>query len=250
MWALLLCLTAAIVLLFRWWRSSWPFFAFLVYRVVSVYAKLWHRWSSNGPAPLPAKGSAILIANHTCSADPSFLTTGSPRILSFLIASEYYRFRWLIGLFEYMRSIPVKRDGLDVTALRLSLRQLSEGRVLCIFPEGGLFNAGRTEPGPGKPGVALLALKSRAPVYPALIRGGHCTRDVLTAWFCPSPVPVRVTFGPPVDLSPYYDRPMDRQLLEEVTAFLMQSIMDLRYLDHKISRGGSHESAPKALRAV
>jgi hypothetical protein len=41
------------------------------------------------------------------------------------------------------------------------------------------------------------------------------------------PSRVRVTFGSPVDLSPYYDRPIDRPLLEEVTTFLMSQIAAL-----------------------
>src|SRR5262249_47287103 len=111
--------------------------------VVRGYSRLWHRWSSNGPAPLPATGPAILLANHTCSADPAFLTTGCHRLLSFLIAREFYTLPLLQPLLDYIHCVPVNRKGGDPIAVRIALRRLREGRVLCIFPEGGLSNAGR-----------------------------------------------------------------------------------------------------------
>jgi 1-acyl-sn-glycerol-3-phosphate acyltransferase len=81
---------------------------------------------------------------------------------------------------------------------------------------------------PGKGGAALIALRSRAPVYPAYIAGGPRTRELLQSWLRPSQVAVRVVFGPAIDLSKYYDRPINRKLLEEVTIYLMDHIKALR----------------------
>jgi hypothetical protein len=39
---------------------------------------------------------------------------------------------------------------------------------------------------------------------------------------------VRVYYGPPVDLSAYYGLPINRKILEEVTAFLMERVGALR----------------------
>jgi hypothetical protein len=75
--------------------------------------------------------------------------------------------------------------------------------------------------------VALLALRSRVPIFPAYIAGGPQVSDVLPAWLWPSRG-VRVIFGPAVDLSAYYGLPIDRKLLEEVTALLMRCIAALR----------------------
>src|SRR5207245_1036617 len=90
MWALVSAGIAAAVILARGWRSGKRFIDYLGIGLVYVYARLWHRWSSDGEAPLCAKGPAILVSNHTCSADPSFLTAGCGRVLSFMIAQEYY----------------------------------------------------------------------------------------------------------------------------------------------------------------
>ena len=69
----------ALGLLLRWRRSGMTLGNFLGIGLVSLYTRLWHRYTANGPAPLPLKGPAILIANHTCSTDAAFLTSGCSR---------------------------------------------------------------------------------------------------------------------------------------------------------------------------
>jgi 1-acyl-sn-glycerol-3-phosphate acyltransferase len=226
MWAVAVCALTAVIVLVQWRRSGQSLVHFVGLGLVRMYARVWHGLTWNGPAPLPAKGPAILIANHTCSADPAFLQAGCRRPLSFLIAREYYRdLPWARRLFDYLGAVPVGRNGRDVAAVRQGLLRLSEGRVLCIFPEGGLHAAGRGRMRRGKGGAALLALRSRAPVYPAFISRGPGHRNVPRAWLLPSRT--SIIYGPAVDLSAYYDRPIDRRLVEEVTALLMQRIAEL-----------------------
>jgi len=122
----------------------------------------------------------------------------------------------------------VARDGRDAGAVRAALRRLESKQAITLFPEGGLSQAGRSRWRRARGGAAFLALRSQAPVYPALILGGPQTNRLLRAWLLPSRTPMRVIFGPPVDLMRYYDRPIDRRLIEEVTSVLMESIAALR----------------------
>lgn len=220
------CGLTALVFLWRWRRSGWGLVDYLGIGFWYCYARLWHRWSSNGLAPLPATGPAILVSNHTCSADPSFLTAGCARRLSFLLAQEFYGYPLVWRLFEFLHCVPVHRDGKDARSVRMSLQRLEEGRVLCIFPEGGLSHVGRKGRSVSKPGIAYIALKSRVPVYPALIRKGPQTSKLLDSWLKPSRG-VQVTFGPALDLSQFHDRPVNRKLLEEMTRHIMRRIADL-----------------------
>lgn len=221
MWVLALCAVTAFLWFWRWRRSGQTLVDFLGIGLWYVYARLWHRWSSNGWAPLPGAGPAILVANHTCSADPAFLTAGCRRRLCFMIAQEFYGNAFLRRLFHFLRCVPVQRHGRDPRAVREALRRLAEGRVLCIFPEGGLSHIGRSGSSP-KAGVALLALKSRVPVFPVRITNGPRTSRLSHAWLRPSRV--HVTFGPALDLSRFYHRPITRKLLEEVTGSIMEHI--------------------------
>jgi 1-acyl-sn-glycerol-3-phosphate acyltransferase len=225
MWFVACALVLAGGALVRWRSSGQSFGIFIVSLLVYVYARLWHRLAIDGPGSIPDHGPAIVVANHTCGADSAFLTAASPRPLSFLIADEYGNIPLLRRLLEAIACVPVRRNGRDVTAVRLSLRRLQHGRAVCVFPEGGLSRAGRDVRPRGKAGVALLALRSGAPVVPALIRGGPQTDAVADAWL--RPTRVRVTLGRPIDLSAYADRDVDRRLLDEVTSLLMHRILAL-----------------------
>jgi 1-acyl-sn-glycerol-3-phosphate acyltransferase len=195
-------------------------------KIVRLYGRLWHGCRSNGWLPLPVKGAAILYSNHTCSADGAFLQTWSRRGLHFLMAREYYDgLRFFQGIFDAMGCVLVRRKGSDPACIRTALRRLRAGGVLCIFPEGGLSGAGRNRFRRAKCGVALLALRSGAPVYPVLITGGPQHSNVPRAWLRPSRV--RLHAGQPVDLSAYLNRPIGRPLLEEVTVYLMQQVAAL-----------------------
>jgi 1-acyl-sn-glycerol-3-phosphate acyltransferase len=197
--------------------------------VVRLYTHLWHRWSSNGPAPLPAKGSAILVANHTCSADPAFLIAGSRRLIGFAVAREHFNLHRLARLvLDVIRCVPVTRNGGDAMAARSLLRRLADGCVVCVFPEGNLSGVARNRVRAGKHGAAYLALVSRAPIYPAYIAGGPRTDRLLDSWLRPTPCAVRVFYGPAVDLSVYYEKPRTRRLLEKVTQLLRGRILDLK----------------------
>jgi 1-acyl-sn-glycerol-3-phosphate acyltransferase len=222
MWALGVAALLLVWFLASARRSGQPLTIFAFLQIARGYARLWHRGSSNGRAPLPAAGPALLYANHTCSADPMFLLGTSPRPLSFLASQEHYEMsRATRFILDTLRSVPVTRSGRDVGAARQALRRLDEGCVLCVFPEGNLSALARGRPGKPKLGLAYLALKRRVPVYPARIVGGPHTHRLLDSWVRPARVPVRVIYGPPVDLSAYHGRRLDRRLLAEVSHFLM-----------------------------
>lgn len=211
--------------LWRWRRSGQSLVDFLGMGLVRWYARLWHGLRVSGPAPFRRGGPALVVANHTCSADPAFITAACVPPPGFMLAADYYGTPGLRRLFDYIGCVPVHRRGHDVSGVRAALARLEEGRILGIFPEGSLSNAGRGGMRPGKAGAAYLALKSRAPVYPVWIAGGPQTCHLPPAWLKPSRV--RVTFGPVIDLSEYYDRPYSRRLLEEVAQRIMDRIAGL-----------------------
>jgi 1-acyl-sn-glycerol-3-phosphate acyltransferase len=119
-------------------------------------------------------------------------------------------------------SIPISLERADVSGLRRALGVLRAGRVVGIFPEGPFSARGRLER--GLPGVALLALRSGAPVVPAGIQG---TYEALVGRRCyiPRRQPVRVRFGPP---RRFVAEPDHRRLTRaEVTQRIMQDIAGL-----------------------
>jgi 1-acyl-sn-glycerol-3-phosphate acyltransferase len=213
-----------------WWLNLW-------------YCHVVHRLQSTGPAPLPERGAAILIANHTCGIDHMILQAATRRLLGFIIAKEFYDF-WACRPFcRMIGCIPVRRDGRDLAALRAALRALEEGRVVPIFPEGKILPTSGRELGEGKSGVAFIALHARVPVIPAYIRGTPETSNVWKALLTPSRA--RIVFGAPIDLSEFPPSlPIDKPTLAAVTERLMDAIRELRQASLGGEEAGGGRAAP------
>jgi 1-acyl-sn-glycerol-3-phosphate acyltransferase len=227
LWSLL-CLAGFGAALWRG-KQCWPQFSwaeYLITRGSRVYARLWHRWSSNRDDPLPTTGPVIVVCTHTCSADPTFLLAVGRRRLSFLVAHEFYYTHPLISfILDTLHCIPVRRGGHDPFALRRALRRLlDENGVVCLFPEGNLSGVAKGRPSRAKAGAALLALRSRATVIPAFIHGGPRTDQLLYSWLIPTRRAAHIRFGPPLDLSAWFDRPHTRATFEEVRDVIMQHV--------------------------
>jgi 1-acyl-sn-glycerol-3-phosphate acyltransferase len=208
-----------------WRQTGLRPFDWLTLRTMRGFARVWHRSDSNGPAPLPATGPAIIVANHPTHADPCFLLAASPRPMHFLHAQEYCNVPILRHLFRWIGCIPVARNGHDLVVFRTALDCLASGEILCIFPEGDISPAGGGFRRP-KRGAAFLALESRVPVIPARISGTAPVRGIAADWLVPSHG-VHVAFGGPIDLSPYYHQPIRSRLLTEVSKVLMKRIAEL-----------------------
>ncbi len=217
--------TIVYILLRAWTRSGLPWKDFVLLRFCFVYCRFWHRWSANKFNPFPKQGGAIILCNHTCSADATFLLAACDRLIGFLVAYEHFNIHPLAhAILKYMNCVPVIRTGQDPVALRRALTYLARGELVCLFPEGNLSGVALRRQRRPKPGVAFLALTARLPVYPVHICGGPRTDQLLDSWVKPTSKAVHVVFGPPVDLTAYYDRPRTRALFEEVTTLLMGKV--------------------------
>lgn len=219
----------ALVMIYRgWMRSGMRWWEFWICRGAYVYARFWHRCSWHPWGAFPAKGPALVVSNHTSSADPTLILGSSLRGLSFVVAREHFNVHPVCHfILKYLDCVPVKRGGADPTALRKALERLRQGYLLVIFPEGGLSGVARNRLLRGKPGMAFLALNADVPVYPMFIAGGTRTDELLKSWVMPSKKSTRMIVGKPVDLTAYRARPRTRALIEEVTELLMRKIAEL-----------------------
>lgn len=118
---------------------------------------------------LPKHGPAILVTNHLGDADVVLLLSVLPWCPETLAALELRDIWWIRLLFDLYGVIWVHRGTPDRKALHVALQALKEGRIVGLAPEGRQSLIGGLEP--GTPGVAFLALKSRAPVIPVALTG-------------------------------------------------------------------------------
>lgn len=164
-------------------------------RPVRAVLQRWFDLRMEGLEHLPARGPYIVAANHHNYLDGVVLGVAVPERIVFLVMPRVYRATPFHPHFHrHIGSIPLNLERPDVAALRGALGALEQGRVVGIFPEGPFSVRGRLEP--GLPGVALLALRSGAPVVPAGIRG---TFQALAGrrGYVPRRHPLAVRFGPP-----------------------------------------------------
>ncbi len=186
------------------------------------FATCWHGLRGRpSRCPLPESGGCILAATHVSSVDPLLLQSCCRRLIHWMMAREYYGLPGVQWLFRLIGPVPVNRTGQDLSATRAALRLLGGGRVVGVFPAGDIRPAGQPEMDL-KPGAAMLALASGAPIIPARIFGpSH--RSVPADWLLPHRR-TRVEFGPPVDLSDLHGGPRNRQTIAEATRRLRQAL--------------------------
>jgi 1-acyl-sn-glycerol-3-phosphate acyltransferase len=199
----------------------------LKYVVLGPALWLLGRPTVENPEHVPASGPVILAANHLATADSFFLAVALRRRITFVAKIEYFTGRGPLGaararFFRATGQIPVDRGGgaAGQAALAAATRIIEGGGVWAIYPEGTRSPDGRLYR--GRTGVMRVALATRAPVVPVVVRG---TRRVnppgRRAWRHGR---VRITVCEPLDLSDYHDRPVDRTTLRAATDTLMRTL--------------------------
>lgn len=187
-----------------------------------LFTRAYHQLSLKTTCPLPAAGPAILVCNHVSALDPLLIQSASPRrLITWMMAKEYYDMPGLGWIYRTVEAIPVQRSGRDLHATRAALRALEAGRILGVFPEGKI--APTHELLPFQTGVALMAIKSNVPVFPAYLDGTQRGKEMVPAVITPNRASLR--FGPRVQLDP---TSTSRESLEENTQRIRHAIQVLQ----------------------
>lgn len=174
-------------------------------------------------SPVPSKGPALIVCDHSSLGDPLVLLATAGRPVRFLMAEEIYSQGGIRWVFEAFCCIPVQRGRRDIKAIRTMLDGLAAYEVIGLFPEGGL---GRHRLDEGHSGIGYLAIKSGAPVIPASIvwEGPHSTTSILKTLFVPSKVSIR--YGKPLQF-PQETKP-SKESMQSCTKKIMKQIEALR----------------------
>lgn len=197
----------------------------LAYQVVAVLS--WpvlygpFRLRARGRENLPASGGYVLACNHVSSLDPWPL--GLPlwphRWLRFMAKSELYWFPLRLVL-NGAGAFRIRRGLGDREAIETALQLAREGHVVAMFPEGtrrakGLVKKHELRP---RSGAARIALEANVPLIPAAVAG---TDRLLRLG------PLRIAYGPPVELDDLRAANELRLSAQEATERLMARIAEL-----------------------
>lgn len=112
----------------------------------------------------------IIASNHLGRLDSALLYYVFDREDIILPTAEKYQHHPLYGrLGKAMGAIWLNRFDVDIHAMKEILRRLKAGGLLAIAPEGTRSKTEALQE--GKPGVAFLASKIKAPIIPIAITG-------------------------------------------------------------------------------
>ncbi|MGD1277660.1 MAG: lysophospholipid acyltransferase family protein [Tepidisphaeraceae bacterium] len=169
----------------------------LLQAVVRVSTTLLFDLRTYGRGNVPAAGGVLLVANHQSYLDPMLIAVHLRRPVSFMARSGLFSnpmFSWLI---RNLHAFPVRQGQGDVGAVKEAIHRLREGYILNIYPEGSRTETG--EIGPMEKGVALVIRRAGVPVVPVAIDGSFQAWPKGRILFRPHPI--RVLYGPAMDLS-------------------------------------------------
>ena len=119
------------------------------------------------------RGPFILAANHASHFDPPFIAWAVRRKIDWMTAAEFFEMPLAGAWLRAVDCFPVDRERADRGAVREALARLGRGRVLGMFPEGGIRDGANSVLGGAgmRPGIGALAQISGAPVLPCVIVG-------------------------------------------------------------------------------
>jgi 1-acyl-sn-glycerol-3-phosphate acyltransferase len=200
-------------------------------RVLRPVLQVVTRRDWRGVEHLPA-GGFVAVSNHLSYTDPFTLAHflvdhGIPP--RFLAKEEVFDIPLAGRIVRGARQIPVRRNSADAAkALQAAVDAVSAGECVAVYPDGTLTRDPDLWPMAGKTGAARIALTTGAPVVPIAQWG---PQDLLAPYgkrlhLLRRPV-VHVWAGPPVDLAPWRDRPLDAAVLAEATAAIVAALTGL-----------------------
>lgn len=118
-------------------------------------------------------GTWILASNHISHFDPPVLTVSTIRPIDWMAMEELFSHRVADRYLHSVNAFPIRRGKPDRAALRIASERLHHGRVVGIFPEGGIRDGAASvlEEGAIRPGFSLVANLAKASVLPVVILG-------------------------------------------------------------------------------
>lgn len=185
------------------------------------YQGLFTRLTLRGLENIPKHGPLLVLPSYISDLDPHVIVSQFPGELEVVAQGEFKN----IGL----KSLAVKsyaptfvhRGYADRDALRNIAALLEAGRMVMMFPTGGMWE----KPLIAKPGAAYLSQITQSPILPVGIGGTYLKGPDVLALRRPK---ITVTFGevmPPVPMNP--DRRKRREELDIASEAIMQRVYNL-----------------------
>jgi 1-acyl-sn-glycerol-3-phosphate acyltransferase len=196
-------------------RRLFIFLGFIVTQIAT-------RVKVTGLENIPQDGPAIIAPNHASNFDPLYITPYVPfkkgQILTHDAMIYGFPFNMVI---KAMRPLTVKQSE-GMGGLKMVREFLANRGILCVFPEGGMWEKRLDDV---KLGAAYLAASTNAKVIPVALGGTYRLWRKIIRLQRPR---VSIHFGQAVDPAQYFDRSTSRRIprekLQEFSAAITHEI--------------------------
>lgn len=114
----------------------------------------------------------LIIMNHQTAFDQFFVSLTFNRPVYFIASEDLFSMGWISDIIRYLVApIPIKKQTVDLQAVKTCIRVAREGGTICLAPEGNRTFHGK--PVYMKPGIASLTKKLGLPLAIFRIEGGY-----------------------------------------------------------------------------
>jgi hypothetical protein len=136
-------------------------------------ANVVYRLRVEGGDNIPDEGAAVLVANHTTLVDWLIAASVSARPVRFVMTHEYARLPLVRFLMRDAKVIEIAPRSVDSELRRRAFdriaRELEDGELVFLFPEGGLTPDGELQP--FRRGIERIVARTPVPVVPIAVVG-------------------------------------------------------------------------------
>jgi 1-acyl-sn-glycerol-3-phosphate acyltransferase len=142
---------------------------FLIWMLVHTV----YRLRAQGIEHIPGEGPAVIVANHVSFVDGLVIAAACPRPVRFVMDHHIFRIPVLSFVFRTGRTIPIAPAKENPAMLEAAYEEiakgLTEGDLICIFPEGRITDTGELYP--FRPGITRILERNPVPVIPLALQG-------------------------------------------------------------------------------
>lgn len=146
---------------------------FVLRFIIYLLSHTMYRVRSSGLEHIPAEGAAVLVANHVSYVDALLIGGAVRRPVRFVMEKGIYDLPVANWLFKAARTIPIcskqKNEAVYEAAFAAIKRELEQGNLVCIFPEGRLTKSGDIDS--FRPGIERILAETPVPVVPMALQG-------------------------------------------------------------------------------
>jgi 1-acyl-sn-glycerol-3-phosphate acyltransferase len=170
-------------------------------------------------------GGFLLASNHISHFDPFLISLPVRRKVDWMTMAEFFRPPALGFFLRSIDAFPAERDRADLKTIRTAIDRLKSGRIVGIFPEGGIRDGARSllEGAPLRAGAATLAQISGVPVVPCVVLGTD-RFYWRKQWLPFRRTPVWIAFGKPISCFPELQKSQERERIESELAAAFKNL--------------------------